>query len=82
MEESDRRLMLRFYSGICLELRKITKILSKDNRSPGRDLNPDLHNTNHSNTTLVRRFLNYIGYTVQNCMRVVHNVQGSGGDLL
>jgi hypothetical protein len=32
---------LRYYPGICLEgLRKTTKNLSQDNRSPGRDLNP------------------------------------------
>jgi hypothetical protein len=32
---------LRYYPGICLEgLRKTTKNLTQDNRSPGRDLNP------------------------------------------
>jgi hypothetical protein len=32
---------LRYYSGICLEgLRKTTKNLSQDSRSPGRDLDP------------------------------------------
>jgi hypothetical protein len=32
---------LRYYFGTCLEvLRKNTKIISQDSRSPGRDLNP------------------------------------------
>jgi hypothetical protein len=32
---------LRYYPGICMEgLRKTTKPLSRDSRSPGRDLNP------------------------------------------
>jgi hypothetical protein len=38
---TDRNLMLRFYPGNRLEgLRKTKKIISQDNRSPGRDLNP------------------------------------------
>jgi hypothetical protein len=31
---------LRYYPGICLGLRKTTKNLSQDSRTPGRDLNP------------------------------------------
>jgi hypothetical protein len=38
---SGRGLILRYYPGIVVEsLRKITKNLSQDSRSPGRDLNP------------------------------------------
>jgi hypothetical protein len=41
-----------YYSIICLEgLVKTTKNLRQDGRSPGRDLNRDLQNTNHSTTT-------------------------------
>jgi hypothetical protein len=41
VEGSGRGLILIYQSGICLEgLRKTTKNLSQDSRSPGRDLNP------------------------------------------
>jgi hypothetical protein len=40
VEGSGRGLILRYYRGISLVgLRKITKNLSQDFRSPGRDLN-------------------------------------------
>jgi hypothetical protein len=40
-EGGGRGLILRYYPSIRLEgLRKITKSLSQDSRSPGRDLNP------------------------------------------
>jgi hypothetical protein len=41
VEESGRGLILRYYTGIRLEgLKKTTKPLRQDSRSPGRDLNP------------------------------------------
>jgi hypothetical protein len=41
LEGSGCGLILRCYTSICLEgLRKITKKLSQDSRSPVRDLNP------------------------------------------
>jgi hypothetical protein len=40
VEESGRNIILKYYSGICMErLRKTTKNLSHDSRSPGRYLN-------------------------------------------
>jgi hypothetical protein len=41
LEESGRGLILRYYTGISLEgLRKTTKSLSQDSRSPGPYLKP------------------------------------------
>jgi hypothetical protein len=41
LEESGRRIILRYYLGIRLEgLRKSTKNVSQDSRSPDRDRNP------------------------------------------
>jgi hypothetical protein len=41
LEGSGRGLILRYYPGVCLKgLRKTTKTLSQDNRSPGRGLYP------------------------------------------
>jgi hypothetical protein len=41
LEGSGRGLILSYYPSTCLEgLRKTTKILSWNSRSPGRDLNP------------------------------------------
>jgi hypothetical protein len=42
VEKKGRGLILSYYPGIYFEgLRKITKNLSQDSRSPGRDLNPE-----------------------------------------
>jgi hypothetical protein len=41
VEGSSCGLILKYYSGICLEeLKKTTKDLSQDSRSPDRDFNP------------------------------------------
>jgi hypothetical protein len=41
LEESGRRIILRYYLGIRMEgLRKSTKNVSQDSRSPDRDLKP------------------------------------------